>query len=121
MVHDHASWLIKTRRAGLAVAVAALPFACLDSPAVHAQSITRTPNLNIQSPIPTNNPTVVPRIDPNIAGRTAPNLRTRPACSDAYRNGDGECQDQPVASADGGGGAGGASGKTQRNRRHAQW
>jgi hypothetical protein len=115
MVHDHASWLIKTRRAVLAVAVAALPFACLDSPAVHAQSIMRTPNLNIQSRIPTINPTVVPRIDPNIAGRTAPNLRTRPACSDAYRNGDGECQDQPVTSADGGGGAGGASGKNKSN------
>jgi subtilisin family serine protease len=109
MIHDCASWRIETRRVTLALTIAALPFAYLDGPAAHAQSIMRSPNLDIQSRIPTINPTV-PRIDPNIAGRTAPNLRTRPACSYAYRNADGECQDQPVTSADGGG-TGGASGK----------
>jgi subtilisin family serine protease len=109
MIHDCASWRIETRRVALALTIAALPVAYLDGPAAHAQSIMRSPNLDIQSRIPTINPTV-PRIDPNIAGRTAPNLRTRPACSYAYRNADGECQDQPVTSADGGG-TGGASGK----------
>jgi subtilisin family serine protease len=74
----------------------------------------RSPNLNIQSRIPTINPTV-PRIDPNIAGRTTPNLRTYPACSYAYRNSDGECSNKPVLSTDGGGtgGSGGASGKNK--------
>src|ERR1700686_2329260 len=124
MVHDCASWRMKTRRA--AVAVAALPFAFFGGSAVHAQSIMRSPNLNIQSRIPTINPTVTPRIDPNIAGtaitvigRTTPNLRTSPACSYAYRGSDGECGDKPVSSADGAGGAGGsAKNKNSSSRRN---
>src|ERR1700704_6430498 len=125
MIHDRPSWRIKTRRAALAVA--ALPFAYFDGSAVHAQNIMRSPNLNIQSRIPSINPTVAPRIDPNIAGRavtgigrTTPNLRTYPACSGAYRNGGGECRDQPVSSADGGG-TGGVSGKNKSSapRRNA--
>ena len=119
MVHDCASWRMKTRRAALALAVAALPFAYFDGSAVHAQSIMRSPNLNIQSRIPTINPTITPRIDPNIAGtaitgigRTTPNLRTSPACSYAYRGGDGECGDKPVSSADGAG-AGGTGGSAK--------
>jgi len=98
------------RRAVLTLAVAALPFAGLDGSAVHAQSAMRSPSINIQSRIPTINPTVTPRINSNIAGtavtgigRTSPNLRTSPACSYAYRDGGGECRDQPVTSADGGG------------------
>jgi subtilisin family serine protease len=105
----------------LALAVAALPFAYFDGSAVHAQSIMRSPNLNIESRIPSINPTVAPRIDPNIAGRavtgigrTTPNLRTYPACSYAYRDSEGECRDQPVSSADGGG-TGGASGKNNNS------
>jgi Subtilase family len=117
---------MKTRRAAVAVAVAALPFAFFGGSAVHAQSIMRSPNLNIQSRIPTINPTVTPRIDPNIAGtaitvigRTTPNLRTSPACSYAYRGSDGECGDKPVSSADGAGGAGGsAKNKNSSSRRN---
>jgi hypothetical protein len=122
MVHDCASWRMKTRRAALALAVAALPFAYFDGSAVHAQSIMRSPNLNIQSRIPTLNPTITPRIDPNIAstaitgiGRTTPNLRTSPACSYAYRGGDGECAGQSVTSAGGGGGAGGSAVKNKNS------
>src|SRR6266404_5885548 len=125
MVHDRPRWRIKTRHAALAVA--ALPFAYFDGLAVHAQSIMRSPNLNIESRIPSINPTMAPRIDPNIAGRavtgigrTTPNLRTYPACSYAYSNSDDECRDQPVSSADGGG-TGGASGKNKNSapRRNA--
>jgi subtilase family protein len=112
MIHDRASWRVKTRRTVLALTVAALPFASVDGSAVHAQSIMRSPNLNIQPRIPTINPTVVPRIDPSIAARTTPNLRTYPACGYAYRNSDGECSNKPVSSADGGG-SGGASGKNK--------
>jgi subtilisin family serine protease len=153
MAHDRVNWLIKARRSALALAAAALPFACLDSAAVHAQSIMRTPNLNIGSRVPTINPTVTPRINPNIAGRTSNNVVGRtsniaginrvtprvtvtttamrptppstmmrptprigvtstlpyaryspnlyPACGYAYR--DGECQEKPISSADGGG------------------
>src|SRR5260370_29385186 len=107
MVHECASWRMKARRAALAVAVAALPSAFFGGSAVHAQSIMRSPNLNIQSRIPTINPTVTPRIDPNIAGtaitgigRTTPNLRTSPACSYAYRGSDGECGAKHFSSAD---------------------
>jgi subtilisin family serine protease len=110
MVHDRASWRVKTRRAALAFAAAAL-FADLDGSAVHAQNFIRAPNLNVGGRIPTINPAVAPRINPNIAGRVTPNLRTYPACSYAYRNSGGECLDQPVSSADGGGGTGGPSAK----------
>lgn len=146
MVRDPANWLTKTRRAVLALSVAALPFGYLDGATVHAQSIMRSPNLNIGARIPSINPTVAPRINPDIAGRVvsgaggrpprvnitsvtrsrigvtstlpyarySPNLY--PACSYAYRDSDGECRDQPVTSADGGGaGAGGASGKSKNN------
>src|SRR5450432_110451 len=144
MVRDPANWLTKTRRAVLALSVAALPFGYLDGATVHAQSIMRSPNLNIGARIPSINPMVAPRINPDIAGRVvsgaggrpprvnitsvtrsrigvtstlpyarySPNLY--PACSYAYRDSDGECRDQPVTSADGGG-AGGASGKSKNN------
>src|SRR6266581_2974456 len=114
MVHDRANWRDKTRRAALALTVAALPVACLDGAAVHAQSIMRSPNLNIGSRIPSINSTVMPRIDPNIA-----NLRTHPACSYAYRDSNGECSDKPVSSADGGGGSGGSSGKNKNKNKNS--
>src|SRR5712664_414791 len=107
MVHDRANWRSKTRRAALALTVAALPLACLDGASVYAQSIMRSPNLNIGSRIPSINSTVMPRIDPNIA-----NLRTYPACSYAYRDRNSECSDKPVSSA-AGGGSGGSSGTTK--------
>src|SRR3979490_149651 len=113
MVHDRANWRSKTRRAALALTVAALPFACLDGASVYAQSIMRSPNLNIGSRIPSINSTVMPRIDPNIA-----NLRARPACSYAYRDSNGECSDKPVSSADGGG-SGGSKNKNKNKNKHS--
>ena len=90
----------------------------------------RSPNLNIQSRIPTINPTA-PRINPTIAVRPvtgriptgvtsarigaklpeahySPNLS--PACSYAHRDSSGECKEKPVSSSDGGG-----AGKSARN------
>jgi hypothetical protein len=129
MVHNPANWRMKARYAALALTAVALSLACLDGAAVQAQSIMRSPNLNIESRMPSINPTVAPRINPNIAGtavtrigRATPNLRIRPACSYAYRDSNGGCSDQPVSSADGGG-SGGASGKrgnTGPRRRGAQ-
>jgi len=117
MVHDRASWRIKMRHVALTLTVAALPFAYFDGLAVQAQSIMRSPNLNIEARLPSVNPMVAPRIDPNIAGRavtgigrTSPNLRTYPACGYAYRDSDGQCGNQPIASSDGGS-AGGRPGK----------
>jgi hypothetical protein len=115
MVHDPSNWRMKARRAALALTLAAaLPFGYVDSAAVHAQSIMRSPNLNIGSRAPSIS--VVPRIDPNIAGRAVvgigrntPNLRTYQGCGYAYRDSDGGCTGRLDSSADGSGG--GASGK----------
>jgi hypothetical protein len=121
MVHDRASWRMKRQRAALALAVAALPVAYLDSPAVRAQAFMRSPSISVGSRIPAITPTVTPRINPNIAGggigidRMSPNLRTHQACSYAYRNSDGSCSDQPVASVNGGSGGGPAGKKANNN------
>ena len=121
MVHDRANWRMKIQRAALALAVAALPLAYLDSPSVRAQAFMRSPSISIGSRIPTITPTVTPtvtpRINPNVGGigidSMSPNLRTNQACSYAYRNSDGGCSGQPVASK--GGGGGGPSGKKANN------
>jgi subtilisin family serine protease len=117
MIHDSRNWRMKARLAVLAVA--ALTLAGLDSAAVHAQSIMRSPSIHIDTRIPSVSPAIAPRFDPNIGGaalaigRTTPNLRTRQPCSYAYRDRDGECRDQPVTSA--GGAGGGASPTTKGN------
>jgi len=142
MVHDPLTWRMKARCAALASISAAMAFAYLDGSAVHAQSIMRSPSINISSRIPSINPTVTTRVNPNIAGRVvttggrtprisaaavsaasrigakslpyarySPNLY--PACSYAYRDSDGECRDQPLATLDGGGS--GPPGKKTRN------
>ena len=103
---------------GLALIAAILPLVSL-SPAGHAQSIMRTPSINIPTRIPTINPTVVPRIDPNVAGRAVTSVggstqRICPACGYAYRDGSGDCSDQAVTSGDGSGN-GRKSGKTKSN------
>jgi len=133
MVHDSANWRRTARRAALALTAAALPLACLDAPAIHAQNIMRSPTISVQSRIPSINPNVGPRINPNIAGavegvrinpnvagtavtgigRTSANLRIRRGCTYAYRDSDGQCRDQPVTSAGGGGGSSGVSDKSK--------
>lgn len=95
MVHDRANWLM--RRAAMTLTAVALSFANFGMPAVHAQNVMRSPNLNIQSRMPTLNPTVTPRINPTLPNaRFAPNLSR--TCSYANRDSGGECQDKPVAS-----------------------
>jgi hypothetical protein len=120
MFHDRASWRMKMRRAGLALALAYLSLVYLDGPAVRAQSAMRMPSINVPTRTPTIAPTIAPpvtHIDPGIAGRavtglgrTTPNLKTYQGCSYAYRDSNGACSDQPISSADGGS-SGGASGK----------
>jgi subtilisin family serine protease len=118
---------MKMRRAALALIATALPLGCLDGSAVRAQSIMRSPSIHIDSRIPTINPAMTPRINPNIAGtavtridRIPPDLRTRPACGYAYRDGGGECGDQPVSASDGGaGGSASGKGKNKGPRRNA--
>ena len=72
--------------------LAALPLFVGGSPA-SAQSIMRSPNLNISSRVPT-----MPRIDPNVAGRAITglngnNIRIPPSCTAADRD-SGNCSGQ---------------------------
>lgn len=61
---------MKRRHVAMALAIAALPFVCLDTPAAFAQAVMmRAPNLNVAPRTPTINPNAAPRVDPNIAGR----------------------------------------------------
>jgi hypothetical protein len=117
------------RPAVSALIAAVLPIAYFGGPAVHAQSIMRSPSVNIQSRVPSIStpsintpsmtPTVVtPRIDPNIAGRavdigsgrTIPSIRS--ACTAAERD-SGECSGESANS--GGGGNGRGSSKNRNN------
>ena len=77
MVHDPLTWRMKARCAALASISAAMAFAYLDGPAVQAQSIMRSPSINISSRIPSINPTVTTRVNPNIAGRVNANVGAR--------------------------------------------
>jgi hypothetical protein len=131
MLDDRVNRRMKSGHVAMALVVAALPFAYLDVPTARAQSIMRTPNLNIDTRIPTINPNIAPRIDPNIAGRanvvtsvdrvpprvniqrvnpnsTMPYARYSPnlsaACESAYRDSSGECSGKPADSSGGGGG-----------------
>ena len=120
MVQHRADWRCKTRRVARALAIAALPLTCLDGAAVHAQSVMRSPSINVGSRVPSIDTTS--RINPNIGrivtgiDRTTPRLA--PACSYAYRDSAGECRDQPVTSAGGGGGtsSGGGGSKSVKNK-----
>jgi len=87
------------RRFQLLIA-AFLPFAFIGCSAALAQSIMRSPSINI--------PSRIHNINPNLAGRAVNGvggngLRVRPPCSAAYRESNGDCSDRPVASTDGGG------------------
>src|SRR5258707_10282403 len=129
MLDDRVNRRMKSGHVAMALVVAALPFAYLDVPTARAQSIMRTPNLNIDTRIPpTINPNIAPRIDPNIAGRanvvnsvdrvpprvniqrvnpnsTMPYARYSPnlsaACESAYRDSSGECSGKPADSSRG--------------------
>ncbi len=121
MLHHHANWRMKMRRAAWAATALALPVAMAAASAVHAQAIMRGPNINVGARAPAINPRVdighnvvinparVP--SPALTGRLAvrpqfPNLRTSPnlypACGGASRSADNECVD-PVATGDGNG------------------
>jgi len=70
MVHDGVNWRIRARRPALILSAAILPLMALCASAVHAQSIMRTPNLNVGSRVPSINATVGPRINADVAGRS---------------------------------------------------
>src|SRR5579872_3894608 len=90
-------WRDMMQRAGLILTVA-LSLICGGEGPAFAQMMMRSPNINIQSRIPS---LAVPRMDPSLAGRgmvgvaTGNSLRIRPDCGHGY------CLDQPVVSTDG--------------------
>ncbi len=105
------------------VGAALLLAACLGIEVAHAQAIMRTPTISLPSRTPTISPNVAaravsvdrgPRVmpTPHIAARLgsnpvlpyahySPNLY--PACSNAHRDANGECLDQPNGGGDGSG------------------
>jgi Subtilase family len=129
MIHDRTSWRIEMRHAVSVLITALLPITYFDGPAVYAQSIMRSPTINIQSRTPTinipsiNTPStsatvVMPRIDPNIAGRavdigSGSNIPSIPSACTAAERDSGECSGQAANSAGGGNGRG--SGKNRSN------
>jgi hypothetical protein len=60
-------------RGAACLIAAAVPLIWVSASAVHAQSIMRTPNLNISS---SRTPNITARINPNVAGRTTANTAT---------------------------------------------
>src|SRR6266536_1748895 len=60
---------INSKHVAMAFVIAALPLVYLYAPAALAQNMMHMPNVNVDTRIPTINPTVAPRVDPNIAGR----------------------------------------------------
>ena len=134
MVHDGFNWRMKKRRRALILSAALLPLLAFAASAVHAQSVMRTPNLNVGSRVPSIN-AVAPRTTPNIAAR--PNVsvdtvaRTRSdlgarstlsvarfptnsssACQNADRGADGEC----LVTSTGGGKGGVAKNVTRKGK-----
>jgi subtilisin family serine protease len=69
MVHDRESWRLGILRAAGALSAVLLPLLVVGPPAAQAQSLMRTPNLNVGARVPTINPTVTPRINPTTAAR----------------------------------------------------
>jgi hypothetical protein len=69
MIHNRVNWRTTTRRLVLPMIPAVLAFASLHGPAVHAQSLMRSPNINFGSRVPTINSSVAPLINSNIAAR----------------------------------------------------
>jgi len=127
------SWLVRTRRAALALTAIVAPLSCLAASA-DAQNFVRPPNLNIGPRVPQINPNVA-RGDvairamrtptPNIATRinvspTVPYLHYSPnlypSCGAAFRDGDGECLGEPVSTGGGNGVSG--NGKSKSSRRN---
>jgi subtilisin family serine protease len=134
MMQGAASWRSRARRAALALTAIAVPLSFIAGSA-SAQNFVRPPNLNIGPRVPQINPNIA-RGD--IAGRAirtpAPNLAAQnnvnrtgpylhyspnlyPSCGAAFRDSDGECLAEPVATVDGSGvpSGKGKSGGPRRN------
>ncbi|MBN8986835.1 MAG: S8 family serine peptidase [Rhizobiales bacterium] len=75
MVHIGVNWRKRTQRAAWALSAVALPLVLLGGSVAYAQSIMRTPNLNLGSRVPTINQNV--RVNPAIGARVNPGAAGR--------------------------------------------
>jgi hypothetical protein len=73
LVNDHKINRRIAMRSAAALVAAAIPLIAVGASAVHAQSIMRSPNLNISS----RTPNITVRVNPNVAGRGATNVAGR--------------------------------------------
>lgn len=123
MLHDGSNWRMMTWRGALILSAALL--LAFAASAVHAQSIMRSPNLNVGSRAPTINPNIAarPNLGIDTVARTRPDLGVRSTlsatrfpsnrntgCQAASRGPDGEC-----AVTSGGGGKGDGKGGSAKN------
>ena len=132
MVHDGLNWRMKQRRRALILSVALLPLLAFAASAVHAQSIMRTPNLNVGSRVPSINTTARPNVSINTVARTTPQIGVRstlsaarfsnlnPGCQAASRGPDGGCADSPATPAGGGKGGSAKKGKGGGGKNNSQ-
>ena len=72
MFHVGVNWRMRTQRAAWALSALALPLVLLGGSVAYAQSIMRTPSLNLGSRVPTINPTVTSRVNPVVGTRVNP-------------------------------------------------
>ena len=126
MVHDGSNWRMKARRGVLILSAALLPLLAFAASAVHAQSIMRSPNLNVGSRAPTINPNIAarPNLGIDTVARTRPDLGVRSmlsatrfpsnqntGCQAASRGPDGDC----AAKSPGGGQDDGKGGSAKKS------
>ena len=77
MVLDGLNWRLKKRRRALILSAALLPLLAFAASAVHAQSVMRTPNLNVGSRVHSINATARPNVNINSVARTTPHGQFR--------------------------------------------
>jgi hypothetical protein len=73
MTRNCSNWRMDGRVVSALTASTLVLLACFGASTAHAQSIMRSPNLNIAPRIPRINPNIAPRVNPNMAARVAPN------------------------------------------------
>jgi subtilisin family serine protease len=72
MAHIGVNWRKRTQRAAWVLSAVALPLVLLGGSVADAQNLMRTPNLRLNSRMPTVNQTVTPRVDPALGARVNP-------------------------------------------------
>lgn len=117
MIHNGATRRMKVRRAARALIAALLPLAIFATSCGHAQSIMRSPQIDIRTRLPTINPNVAGRAVTSVGGNPS---RTRLPCSYAYRDASGDCSDLPISASDTSGRGSGKDKSSDLRRKTAQ-